>query len=67
MHRHFSNPPTATVPHTAMSNGLIGLLCKCVEIKKNKNGESKREDVEMGGRVVVGERDRVGINGLITA
>lgn len=29
----------ATVPHTAMSNGLIGLLHKCVEIKKKKIGE----------------------------
>lgn len=50
MHRHFSNPPTATVPHTAaMSNGLIGLLRKvCAEIKKEKNGEgNKREDVEI--------------------
>lgn len=34
--RHFSNPPTATVPHTATSNGLIGLLHKCVEIKKSE-------------------------------
>lgn len=34
MCRHFSNPPTTTVPHTATSNGLIGLLHKCVEIKK---------------------------------
>lgn len=31
--RHFSNPPSSTVPQTATSNGLIGLLYKCVEIK----------------------------------
>lgn len=38
--RHFSNPPKATVPDAAMSNGLIELLHKCVGILK-KNGESK--------------------------
>lgn len=35
-HGHFSNPPTATVPRAAMSNGLIGLLHKCVEVRKKK-------------------------------
>lgn len=34
--RHFSNPPPATVPDAAMSNGLIGLLCKYVGIKKKE-------------------------------
>lgn len=59
-HRLFSNPPTATVPHTATSNGLIGLLHKCVEIKKI--GESER-----GCREGWREEGGVGVNGLITA
>lgn len=55
MCRHFSNPPTATVPHTAMSNGLIGLLCKCVEIQKKKKwreweGGCEDEEKEGGGQ-----------------
>lgn len=54
----FLNPPTATVPHTATSNGLIGLLHKCVEIKNWR---------ECGGGRVEREEDRVGVNGLITA
>lgn len=48
----FSNPPTATVPHTAMSNRLIGLLHKRGEIKKNVEweGDVKMEGGREGGR-----------------
>lgn len=60
MQTFFSNPPTATVPHTAMSNRLIGLLHKRGEIKKKCRVRGRCED---GGR----EEDGAGVNGLITA
>lgn len=52
--------PQPLSPHTATSNGLIGLLHKCGEIKI---GESDSR----GGGVEMEEVDRGGVNGLITA